>query len=324
LFRLLCLQLYHLCDADGRHSTHSCPNATLFQQRMMICDHWYMVDCNKSVHDYKANLLIGQRDKPFIGDDHNHHREPVAPEKITVYPQYPQTRPQTRLPEAYSNNPFFQSLVSKSTPLPPNIPPHSNSRVQIKAEVQPSRQDKPTVKLEDIANIRFSYQETLPQPSSERRTKGFQFQSSRAQNHPSQITEHRNPNILTSNQHFQPHVPPISDATTSRHADPHVTTTKIQISEKEDNLNNIVELHLLDPRRMFYIPESKTHDEELGNLTVHISVPASPNSNSKKRSHGVMYFKNDIKTSAGQNPQCPKCHPAFLIPGRCTPCVVIR
>lgn len=52
--------VYHMCDESGRQFTNRCPNATLFQQRMLICDHWYMVKCESSEKDYKANLLIGK------------------------------------------------------------------------------------------------------------------------------------------------------------------------------------------------------------------------------------------------------------------------
>lgn len=71
-------QVYHMCDGLGRQFSYSCPNTTLFQQRMLICDHWYMVSCSKSESDYNANLLIGQRDKPFVEDssEHPYHRTP--------------------------------------------------------------------------------------------------------------------------------------------------------------------------------------------------------------------------------------------------------
>ena len=54
-------QVYHLCDEQGRKFTYECPNTTLFHQRMLICDHWYMVDCSTSEANYEFNRLIGQR-----------------------------------------------------------------------------------------------------------------------------------------------------------------------------------------------------------------------------------------------------------------------
>jgi hypothetical protein len=66
-----------MCDLEGRRFTHACPNGTLFLQRLMVCDHWYMVSCNKSELDYSANLLIGQRDKHFVSpEEHLQMREP--------------------------------------------------------------------------------------------------------------------------------------------------------------------------------------------------------------------------------------------------------
>lgn len=56
----LSFKVYHMCDDLGRQFSYNCPNTTLFQQRMLICDHWYMVNCSKAEKDYDANLLIGK------------------------------------------------------------------------------------------------------------------------------------------------------------------------------------------------------------------------------------------------------------------------
>ncbi|CAH2047696.1 unnamed protein product, partial [Iphiclides podalirius] len=78
-------QVYHMCDGLGRQFSYSCPNTTLFQQRMLVCDHWYMVNCSKSESDYDANLLIGQRDKPFVSDEDMRSRTP-RPDILSVPP----------------------------------------------------------------------------------------------------------------------------------------------------------------------------------------------------------------------------------------------
>ncbi|XP_046658781.1 uncharacterized protein LOC124353031 [Homalodisca vitripennis] len=62
-------QVYHMCTEGGNQFSYRCPNTTLFQQRMLICAHWYQVNCSRSEQHYGANLLIGQRDKPFVNDD---------------------------------------------------------------------------------------------------------------------------------------------------------------------------------------------------------------------------------------------------------------
>ncbi|XP_075223616.1 uncharacterized protein LOC142325582 [Lycorma delicatula] len=59
-------QVYHMCTDGGTQFSYKCPNTTLFQQRMLICAHWYQVNCSRSEQHYSANLLIGQRDKPFV------------------------------------------------------------------------------------------------------------------------------------------------------------------------------------------------------------------------------------------------------------------
>nr|XP_023014561.1 DNA-directed RNA polymerase II subunit RPB1 [Leptinotarsa decemlineata] len=77
-------QVYHMCDGLGRQFSYKCPNATLFQQRMLICDHWYMVNCSKSVQDYGANLLIGQN-KPFVEDsDSNPYARTPRPDLLSA------------------------------------------------------------------------------------------------------------------------------------------------------------------------------------------------------------------------------------------------
>lgn len=65
-----------MCDSLGRQFSYICPKNTLFLQRMLICDHWYMVNCSKSEEDYTANLLIGQRDKKFVEDKALYRRTP--------------------------------------------------------------------------------------------------------------------------------------------------------------------------------------------------------------------------------------------------------
>ncbi|KAL1116203.1 hypothetical protein AAG570_005698 [Ranatra chinensis] len=62
-------QVYHMCGDGGRQFSYLCPDTTLFQQRMLVCAHWYQVNCSRSHEYYRANLLIGQKDTPFVGDE---------------------------------------------------------------------------------------------------------------------------------------------------------------------------------------------------------------------------------------------------------------
>lgn len=85
-----------MCDGLGRQFTYACPNMTLFHQRMLICDHWYMVNCSMSEQGFKANLLIGQKEKKFVDDSDeiyayqrtprpDLHLPPSAPEFNIIY-----------------------------------------------------------------------------------------------------------------------------------------------------------------------------------------------------------------------------------------------
>ncbi|CAO1440250.1 unnamed protein product [Diamesa tonsa] len=69
-------QVYHMCDQQGKQFDYVCPNATLFQQRMLVCDHWYMVNCSKAESNYKYNSLIGQRNTPFVSESEHEQRTP--------------------------------------------------------------------------------------------------------------------------------------------------------------------------------------------------------------------------------------------------------
>nr|CAH7747859.1 unnamed protein product [Callosobruchus chinensis] len=75
-----------MCDGLGRQFTYSCPNATLFQQRMLVCDHWYMVNCSRALHDYDAaNRLIGKADQPFVSEEERESaRRTPRPDLLTA------------------------------------------------------------------------------------------------------------------------------------------------------------------------------------------------------------------------------------------------
>jgi hypothetical protein len=55
-----------MCAAGSQKFSYRCPQQTLFQQRMMVCDHWFMVDCKTSQLYYAANERIGDKNQPFI------------------------------------------------------------------------------------------------------------------------------------------------------------------------------------------------------------------------------------------------------------------
>lgn len=52
-------QAFHVCQRDGRMDSFLCPNGTLFHQKVMTCDWWYLVNCPSSPSYYYLNGRIG-------------------------------------------------------------------------------------------------------------------------------------------------------------------------------------------------------------------------------------------------------------------------
>ncbi|XP_042878585.1 SH3 domain-containing protein C23A1.17-like [Penaeus japonicus] len=53
-------QVYHMCDTLEKQYSVLCPNYTLFNQKFMVCDHWYMVNCSSATTFYDLNHHIGE------------------------------------------------------------------------------------------------------------------------------------------------------------------------------------------------------------------------------------------------------------------------
>lgn len=85
----------------------------------------------------------------------------------------------------------------------------------------------------------------------------------------------------------------------------------------------------------FFIPETRLIPPDNIMITDRLVPPAinsvsAKNNSTDDEDHMTMMFqetKHDTARTLGGfflNPDCPKCHPAFLSPGRCSPCVRIR
>lgn len=48
-------QAFYICQADGRQDGFLCPNATLFNQELFVCDYWNHVDCSMAESFYGLN-----------------------------------------------------------------------------------------------------------------------------------------------------------------------------------------------------------------------------------------------------------------------------
>jgi hypothetical protein len=188
--------------------------------------------------------------------------------------------------------------------------------------------------LEDLSNLKFSSTRILSQQSSTKETKelSFLFGNSEQEDMPASFTLHKVPDVYTNNSFLQylTNIFTVSTSTTVPQNTEETTTPRVNLSigESKHDLNNTVQIHLLDPRRMFFIPESDknraeagNNDLQTGNLTLlFISVPLA----SDDGNQSVMHFRGDAIVTEGRNPNCLRCHPSFLLPGTCHPCVIIR
>jgi len=276
------------------------------------------------------------------------------------------------LPLAYTNNPFFQNLLLRTTLSTPKRPTDTSvtSELQSSTGQVTERQSfaGESAELEVATDSRVSHTQGLSATDSRvshtqglsatdsrvSHTQGLSATDSRVsqtqglpqqslpskprdlpfalgipdvENIPTGLTQHEVPETYINGQLFQSLTKtdtlPLPVPITAPKVEQKPPQTKVNFGENEDDFGNTVELRLLDRRRMFFIPDldedaegTSSYNRQTGNTTVlSISMP--------KASH-VMHFRQNTEVTAGQNIDCPRCHPGFLVPGTCHPCVIIR
>jgi hypothetical protein len=186
---------------------------------------------------------------------------------------------------------------------------------------------------DDISRLKFSSTRILSQQLSTTETKEVSvlFENPEADETPATFIQHKVPEAVTNNSVLQylAKALTVSTSTTLPH-NPLEKTPLVNISADETmaNLNNTVQIKVLDPRRMFFIPESDKNRTDSGNYDLQtanftllfIHVPLTSNNVNQS----VMHFRTDPMVAEGRNPNCVRCHPSFLLPGTCHPCVIIR
>src|SRR5699024_5648858 len=51
-------QVFHVCQQGGRKNSFLCPNGTMFNQQMFVCDWWHNVQCDEVPQHYALNQQI--------------------------------------------------------------------------------------------------------------------------------------------------------------------------------------------------------------------------------------------------------------------------
>lgn len=244
------------------------------------------------------------------------------------------------LPGAYTDNPFFQSLLIKTIMPTLQTPAYiSNSSDNSEVSNNPKAQynkDKTFTEsetfdeIQDLDNFRISPTRALPQQPLLSTPKEFSnyLGITKVHNLPPHSREQNFPDAY-NNSFFQSLTKTrkrlVSTSTMPHSTELRATTgTSINVDKNEDD-SNIVQLHFLDPRQIFFIPESNEDSDkynfETQNTTMlFTSVPVY----SHNHGQSIMHFRHDNVVTDGQKLDCPRCHPHFLLPGRCQPCVIIR
>lgn len=145
-------EVYHLCSRHGVGLAFNCPRGTKFQQRTMVCDHWYMVNCENSASFYDGNLRIGRPGVNFLDDDDTNvpvmqlmiKESTIRPPKSSrATPQVSKTRapPQQTRPRPLGSNrgnrkPKFMQVVVQNNFKPREQKANSGKRGHVRHEQQ--------------------------------------------------------------------------------------------------------------------------------------------------------------------------------------------
>jgi hypothetical protein len=250
---------------------------------------------------------------------------------------------QTR-PIAYKINPTLQDMFLRTTPeTPQNMTDismdsdtsrgHSNTSPEL-IDDQNFTVSQPSDESDDLSSLKFSSTRILSQQLSTRETKevSFLFENPEVNGTPASFIQHKVPETFTNNSVLQylAKTFTVSASTIAPHNTEQTSTPPVNISvdEIKGDLTNTVHIHVLDPRRMFFIPEmdknmteADNYDFQRGNMTLlFVHVPLT----SDNGNQSVMHFRAEATVTEGRNPNCVRCHPSFLLPGTCHPCVIIR
>ncbi|CAL4181383.1 unnamed protein product [Meganyctiphanes norvegica] len=231
-------QVYHMCDTREKQFSFLCPNNTLYNQKFMVCDHWYNVNCELANGFYHLNSHIGE-----------------VPGKGAT------SLKKSKLVKKSGQESSLTPSIKKPTKFQPfGIPKKVNPAVH-HIRFQPVRSSRDFF-------IPYSGlvlpKKTQPVPTNS--PSGFFIPSSGLalpkKTYPAPS------NSLNTNKDGQGHA----------------------------SKDNVMHTH------------NGTHNT--GEFYMTMVFPA--------------ISRTPVISSLTLNPQCPRCHPAFLRPGQCTPCVWIR
>ncbi|MPC49650.1 hypothetical protein E2C01_043459 [Portunus trituberculatus] len=145
-----------MCDSLERQYSYLCPNYTLFNQKFMVCDHWYMVNCSSSPTFYHLNSHIGEVPGKTEGEEEQ-NAITVGPVGDASPRRSKGTLPRTPL----AGPPFPPSTTSKDASRP-QLSFKQSGAIPVKGTLFKS----PTKPVTPAARLAFT---TTPKPSTSSR-----------------------------------------------------------------------------------------------------------------------------------------------------------
>jgi hypothetical protein len=265
--------------------------------------------------------------------DINISRSQTSDPQISTPPDSETTVYFQTLPVAYTNNPFFQRFLLRTTPSTPqwstdtSLPSEPQNSSGELTEMKIFRGEN--VELREATGTRVLHTHALSQHLSPGKASdlAFALEVPEVANFETSLTQqevsetHVNKALLQSIT--KANALPLPVPVFPPNFEQKSPQTNVNFGETADKSGNTVQLHLPDIRRVFFIPDSdedvggpSSYDRQTGNTTLlSISVPEMSQ---------FMHFRNNIEATAGHNIDCPRCYPGFLVPGSCHPCVIIR
>lgn len=105
---------------DGRKFSFLCPNGTIFDQKVFVCNWWFNVDCAASKDFYNLNAQIG-----VVPEKANGASEPLAAAPSVVDTQQVANPNVDYLPPPDVKQPAVKAVDKPTTSyLPPNVAPN--------------------------------------------------------------------------------------------------------------------------------------------------------------------------------------------------------
>ncbi|CAB3366180.1 Hypothetical predicted protein [Cloeon dipterum] len=345
-------QVYHMCAAGGQKFSYRCPEHTLFQQRMMVCDHWFMVDCKNSHLYYAANERIGDKNQPFISSSESVPHEFIGD---TFHPVKLETKVHGK---AIEFNPRFNSFTTSKTHEPAKDllpPPFENSAQLTERADFGSSEDSSTLPSTinreltpvtraptfPVPSTKFTFSPLKQQTSSPSTASSFQTRTTP----PIPLSAFLTQNFTKSpirpmglsqttlsvikSSFFGNFPQPVSRTTQSfiPSTTPSPRTTVFNDVLSPSTINSLLRSPekkrkepkqlrvMLDTRRMFFIPENEE------------SIPPEQQQQDLEFVFPdfqfypkPMRFKEHLQEESERGNCPPQCFPAFFKPGTCEPC----